>query len=146
MTATDPCAVLVYGTLRPGEHNHGLVAYLVAEATDVTVPGWALRGGWGFPYATPEPDHRLVATHLRFHPEDWAEARGRMDSLEGYPWHYDRTVVTGWYPEPPSERWPHPAALRGWLYVPTALAEVREQHPIVPGGDWCSRPSRKSNR
>jgi gamma-glutamylcyclotransferase (GGCT)/AIG2-like uncharacterized protein YtfP len=123
-TATEPTAVLAYGTLRPGWHNFGLVEDLGPDAWPATVEGYGL---WvprhrGFPYAWPaDPGgipRTLVGEVLRFSPDDWPEARRRMDRLEGHPIHYRRHVV--WTTDGEAV----------WLYVAT-------EHPLDAYGAWC---------
>jgi gamma-glutamylcyclotransferase (GGCT)/AIG2-like uncharacterized protein YtfP len=126
-TPPSPTAVLAYGTLRPGEGNHGLIEDLRPEATTVEVPGYALTTNGAFPYAVAALGEVTVATLLEFHPDDWPEALRRMDRLEGYPSHYGRRVTSCFRA---GER------LTGWLYVPSS--DYAATRPRVPGNDWSA--------
>lgn len=125
-------AVLTYGTLRPGWHNHPLVEDLVESTTPAAVEGYGL---WvprhrAFPYAYPAgPNTRtasgfLVGDVLRFSRADWPEALARMDSLEGHPSHYRRQVVETTDGEPV------------WLYVSTDEPMAAYGAWLLPSGDW----------
>ncbi len=76
----------VYGSLRPGEENHGQVATLVGEWVDGLVRGDLYDRGWaagaGYPGLVWRPDGREVAVRVLRSaalPAHWA----RLDAFEG---------------------------------------------------------------
>jgi len=91
--------VFVYGTLKRGHGNHKLLRAATFMGTTRTKGRYAL-GDIGFPYAFPEtviPSHLhsrlchpVVGECYMLHSPSTLET---LDHLEGYPTHYDRTVV-----------------------------------------------------
>lgn len=91
--------VFVYGTLKYGRGNHGLLSSATFDGTVTTEESFAL-GDIGFPYAFP---FSVVPRELRsrlcwpvrgevYEVHDPQTMRS-LDSLEGFPSHYDRIVV-----------------------------------------------------
>lgn len=104
-----------YGTLRLGQGNWRAFLAHADHLGTVTIPDMALFDAGPFPYAAREAGGRIVADVFRISPEDL----DRCDGLEGYPRHYDRTLV----------KTPFGSA---WLY----FAQRTPNLPRVPGGDW----------
>lgn len=77
----------VYGTLKAGHGNHGLLADATPHGNG-TVYGMQLYTGPGFPYAY-TGEGKVVG---EIYSADATTAR-RLDLLEGYPHHYDRKEV-----------------------------------------------------
>ena len=94
--------VFTYGTLRQGYGNSRILSNAGAECLgERTTSGSYLMGDVGFPYVF-DPD----TTEGLLHDEYYKPVTGdlwtipsvqcfkSLDSLEGYPWHYDREVIT----------------------------------------------------
>lgn len=99
----------VYGSLRPGEENHGVVADLAGEWEEGVVRGHLLEEGWGasmgYPALRWDPQGAAVPVHM-LTSDDLPGAWGRLDRFEGpayrrvwVPVHLsdDRTVVANLY-------------------------------------------------
>ncbi|MEU6675859.1 gamma-glutamylcyclotransferase family protein [Streptomyces sp. NPDC046925] len=129
----------VYGTLRPGEPNHG--AYLrgrsAAEAP-ARLTGAVLYEGPGYPYLVEDPGGGQVRGELiTALPSAYERLLADLDVLEvcapGDPRNlYDRvvrevTLLDG-------------AAARAWVYVaaPRVAARLRASGAVIGGGDWAS--------
>ena len=85
----------VYGSLAPGEKNHGQLADLHGDWRAGTVRGWRVEAGWGaaqgYPGLRPDPAGPEVAVQVFTSselPAHWA----RLDAFEGD--EYERVVVT----------------------------------------------------
>lgn len=85
-------AVFVYGTLKRGRSNHGVVEDLVLDAREATVDGFRLLDCGSFPGARPE-DGATVRGDLLTLAFPTA-ALVRLDRLEGTPHLYTRERVT----------------------------------------------------
>lgn len=100
-------AVFVYGTLKQGERNHGLVASLVRRVLPGYVEGFALYhlpAGKGRPYAYPAmvPGEGRVFGEVLFLPP---EALPLLDELEDEGVEYRRARVRVQTPEGAVEAW-----------------------------------------
>ena len=78
-------ALFVYGTLRPGGSNHGLLEDAVSHTELAHADGLALYATRGFPYAAPDTD--LVGERVPAAPEPQAGAEpldraGPLDRAE----------------------------------------------------------------
>lgn len=132
--------VFVYGTLRPGNPNHRLIAGSVTDAVDLTVEGLQLLvpGHGCFPYARLHPGSRTHGTLLRIDPAQWPTAKERLDRLEGYressdTGHYLRRQIT--LPTPDG-------VLDAWVYLAGRI-DLTTLSP-APGDEWSTpAPARR---
>lgn len=128
--------VFVYGTLRPGEHNHGWVARHTVDARPAVLPDHALYAA-GLPWVVPQQGAQVSGDLLRLAPGVYAAALDRLDHLEGYRadglWDdnlYVRTrVVVGLADGEASAAWVY-------LAGPREFARVVRPGALVRHGDW----------
>jgi gamma-glutamylcyclotransferase (GGCT)/AIG2-like uncharacterized protein YtfP len=129
----------VYGTLRPGEHNHDLfLRGRTASEEPGRLRGAVLYDGPGYPYAVEEAGgvvHGELVTAL---PAAYEELLGALDRLEEYvPGGrrnlYERVVRDVVRADG--------AVVRAWVYVaaPAVAARLRARGDLVVGGDWRGR-------
>ncbi|WP_200341193.1 gamma-glutamylcyclotransferase family protein [Rhodovibrio sodomensis] len=97
---------LVYGTLKPGERNHRLIADAARHGPCETAPGFRLLHG-DIPAVDRGGDARIKGELVAVSGEQLA----RMDQLEGHPDWYRREVVS------------LADGRQAWIYL----------HPILPG-------------
>lgn len=129
----------VYGTLRPGEHNHDLfLRGRTLSEEPGRIRGIVLYDGPGYPYAVEEPAGVVRGELVAALPEAYGELLGALDRLEEYvPGDprslYERVVrdvtrLDG-------------TAARAWVYLaaPAVAARLRAHGRPVPGGDWRER-------
>jgi gamma-glutamylcyclotransferase (GGCT)/AIG2-like uncharacterized protein YtfP len=131
--------VFTYGTLRPGQPNHRIVATQVRTATPARLDGYAMYGrGFGFPYITPSKGHTVAGDLLHFAPAAYREVMSRLDGLEGFQPgrsdnHYDRARV--------AVRLPSGASTDAWVYL-AGVNTVRRlrgrDELIIADGDWLN--------
>ncbi|MFG2473731.1 gamma-glutamylcyclotransferase family protein [Streptomyces fagopyri] len=129
----------VYGTLRPGEHNHDLfLRGRTLSEEPARTRGIVLYDGPGYPYAVEEPAGVVRGELVTARPETYGELLGALDGLEEYvpgdPRNlYERVVrdVTR----------ADGTAARAWVYLaaPAVAARLRAHGRLVPGGDWRER-------
>ena len=135
----------VYGTLRPGEHNHAL---FLRGRTGSEEPG-LLRGavlyeGPGYPYAVADQDGSTVTGEIvTARPEAYGELLTALDRLEDYVpgdphslyvrVERDVTAADG-------------RTVRAWVYLaaPTVADRLRRRGTLIESGDWLSRRSRET--
>ncbi|MEU6809668.1 gamma-glutamylcyclotransferase family protein [Streptomyces sp. NPDC046831] len=133
-------ALFVYGTLRPGERNHGV---FLGGRTRLVGPGLldgaVLYDGPGHPYAVEEPGGVVHGELLTAPPEAYEELLAGLDRLEGYvpgdpAGLYERVERT-------VARVPGGQPVRAWVYVaaPAVAARLRERGRLIAGGDWRAR-------
>ncbi|QFZ76503.1 gamma-glutamylcyclotransferase [Streptomyces fagopyri] len=129
----------VYGTLRPGEHNHDLfLRGRTLSEEPGRMGGIVLYDGPGYPYAVEEPAGVVRGELVTALPEAYGELLGALDRLEEY--------VPG-DPLSPYERVVRDVtrvdgtAARAWVYLaaPAVAARLRAHGRPVPGGDWRER-------
>tara|TARA_R110000744_G_scaffold3989_2_gene14700 strand:+ start:539 stop:1018 length:480 start_codon:yes stop_codon:yes gene_type:complete len=93
--------VFVYGSLKHGEGNSGILSTCDLVAETQTLSQWVL-GDIGFPYAFPStitpPEHKDLLFPVKGEVyavtgEDKYRVFTNLDGLEGYPSHYNRTVI-----------------------------------------------------
>lgn len=126
----------VYGTLRPGEHNHD--HFLLGRTTSerpARLPGAALYDGPGYPYAVDEPGALVHGELITARPEEYGRLLGALDKLEDYapgdPANvYDRVIRDVICEDG--------ATVRAWVYVaaPPVAARLRARGRRIEGGDW----------
>lgn len=150
--SNDSAVVFVYGTLRPGQPNHSLIARDVE--TSVSAHGHGLRlyaaAHYGYPYAiTGRPDDLVVGALLPFRPDHERAAVDRLDYLEGFDadhpdrGHYlrrRRTFIT----DQPSRLGPTGTPVNAWIYL-AGPATPLNRLPPIPTGDWL-HPGRPAER
>ncbi|MFD5077808.1 gamma-glutamylcyclotransferase family protein [Streptomyces sp. NPDC058371] len=134
----------VYGTLRPGEHNHDLFLRGRTESEEPgRMRGLVLYEGPGYPYAVEESGGEESAGEVSGEvvtalPEAYGELLGALDRLEEY--------VPG-DPRSPYERVarevtrPDGTVVRAWVYVaaPAVAARLRARGKLIESGDWHTR-------
>lgn len=133
-------ALFVYGTLRPGGSNHGLLEGTADRAELAHADGLSLWATRGFPYAAPDPGTgaRITGTLCWITGRAWIDALSRLDMLEGYDparesdSHYLRrcwpvTTVDG-------------DRVEAWLYLAGPRVNLNAL-PLIPGGDWLHQPA-----
>ncbi|MGK5543780.1 gamma-glutamylcyclotransferase family protein [Streptomyces sp. URMC 127] len=129
--------VFVYGTLRPGQANHGrfLRGRTVAEEPAL-LRGAVLYEGPGYPYAVAEPGGEVRGELVRPAPDVYAAVLASLDELEGCARDgsgelYVR-VVRAVLPDGGE------GPVRAWVYLaaePTAR-RLRSAGTRVRGGSW----------
>ncbi|MEU8580149.1 gamma-glutamylcyclotransferase family protein [Streptomyces abikoensis] len=128
--------VFVYGTLRPGRHNHDrfLRGRTVAEQP-ARLRGAVLYEGPGYPYGVAEAEGEIRGELITVAPGEYVRVLAALDALEDYvpgdPLNlYERVVgdvlVEGGGP------------VRGWVYLAAdrVACRLRASGTRVPGGDW----------
>ncbi|MET8243075.1 gamma-glutamylcyclotransferase family protein [Streptomyces sp. NPDC005202] len=130
----------VYGTLRPGERNHGLFLRGRTQSEEPgLLAGAVLYEGPGYPYAVEEPGGTVRGELVTAVPEAYGELLVALDRLEEYTpgdpqnlyERVEREVV----------READGAAVRAWVYVaaPSVAARLRARAKRIEGGDWPAR-------
>jgi gamma-glutamylcyclotransferase (GGCT)/AIG2-like uncharacterized protein YtfP len=129
----------VYGTLRPGEHNHDLflLGRTVSEVPG-RLTGTVLYDGPGYPYAVEEPGGVVCGELVTADPEQYGQLLGILDRLEDYtpgdPGNVYERVVRDVTREDGT-------SVRAWVYVaaPAVAARLRARGKLIEGGDWRAR-------
>jgi len=119
--------VFVYGTLKVGHGNHRLMDGAVERVFPATVEGYTLHGT-GIPFAVTAPGERVRGELIRLADEEASAVLDRLDSLEGHPTSYLRTLVV-------ATRDFDGAPVPAWMY---SYEDMRDRAPWV-GEEW--RPS-----
>ena len=92
----------VYGSLAPGQSNHGQLDGLRGAWIAGTVRGWLVESGWGAaqgcPGLRPDPDAAPVTVQV-FVSDDLPAHWARLDAFEGD--EYERVVIEVATPEGP---------------------------------------------
>ncbi|GAB2943564.1 gamma-glutamylcyclotransferase family protein [Streptomyces heilongjiangensis] len=128
----------VYGTLRPGEHNHGLFLRGRTRSEEpAAMRGLTLYDGPGYPYAVETPGEAAVVRGelITARPEAYEALLRSLDHLE----EYTPGAPTNLY-----ERVRRAAVLtrgtsvQAWVYVaaPTVAARLRARGTPIESGDW----------
>jgi gamma-glutamylcyclotransferase (GGCT)/AIG2-like uncharacterized protein YtfP len=137
---TTPLPFFVYGTLRPGEPNHGLFLSGHTESEEPgRLHGAVLYEGPGYPYAVEEPDSVIVGELVTARPEAYPQLLITLDRLEEYAPGDPRNLYER--VERPVTRDADGTAVRAWVYLaaPTVTAALRTHGKLVEGGDWLDR-------
>ncbi|MEU3933140.1 gamma-glutamylcyclotransferase family protein [Streptomyces sp. NPDC029044] len=128
----------VYGTLRPGEVNHGL---FLRGRTRAEEPGRladaVLYAGPGYPYAVEEPGGGVVSGELvTALPEAYEELLAELDRLEEYVPGDPRSLYER--VERNVVRAADGVAVRAWVYLaaPAVATRLRARGRAIEGGDW----------
>jgi gamma-glutamylcyclotransferase (GGCT)/AIG2-like uncharacterized protein YtfP len=134
MTSAD-LPIFVYGTLRPGQANHGwALRGRTVTAEPAVLPGAVLYAGPGYPYAVRAPEGGGAAVHgdlIHPAPEQHAAVLADLDRLEGT--EYERVAA--------AVRRRDGTTVRAWVYLATAplAARLRTTGTPIAGGDWLRR-------
>lgn len=129
----------VYGTLRPGEHNHDLfLRGRIRREEPGLLPGAVLYDGPGYPYAVEQEGGTVTGEIVTALPEAYGELLAALDRLEEYVpgdphtlyerVHRDVTAADG-------------RIVHAWVYVagPAVAARLRAHGRPIEGGDWSAR-------
>lgn len=129
----------VYGTLRPGEHNHDLfLRGRTCSEEPGLLHGAVLYDGPGYPYAVAGDGGTVSGEIVTARPGVYEELLADLDHLEEYvPGDphglYERverdvTAAEG-------------RTVRAWVYLaaPAVAARLRARGRLIEGGDWLSR-------
>ena len=128
----------VYGTLRPGEVNHGhFLRGRTLREEPALLTGAVLYDGPDYPYAVEEPGGTVAGELVTARPEAYARLLAELDRLEEYrpgdPHNlYERVareVAVG------------DGSAYAWVYVaaPSVAAGLRAAGTLIGGGDWRAR-------
>jgi gamma-glutamylcyclotransferase (GGCT)/AIG2-like uncharacterized protein YtfP len=133
---TKQLPVLVYGTLRPtgGNYESFLEGYTYQEQ-NVTLDGFTMYAGSGYPYMVQGGDKTVVATLVYIDEFMYDSVLQRLDFLEGY--HEGAEAVNHY------NRIAHTFDLDGetitaWIYVASDYVAkiLPKQYPVIEHGDW----------
>ncbi|MCZ4121313.1 gamma-glutamylcyclotransferase family protein [Streptomyces sp. H39-S7] len=137
----------VYGTLRPGQANHVLVAGRTAPPRPAVLPGALLYEGPGYPYAALADDGVTDRVHgelLSVLPGHYDRVLADLDRLEEHvPGArgnlYERSALRVFCDGLPCDAWVY-------LAGEAPAAALRASGRVIPGGDWvrARRPHRRS--
>jgi gamma-glutamylcyclotransferase (GGCT)/AIG2-like uncharacterized protein YtfP len=126
----------VYGTLRPGEHNHD---HFLRGRTESEEPammhGLVLYDGPGYPYAVEEPGGVVTGEVVTARPEAYGELLRALDRLEDYAPGDPRNLYERVAREVTRA---DGTAVRAWVYVaaPAVAARLRARGKLIESGDW----------
>jgi gamma-glutamylcyclotransferase (GGCT)/AIG2-like uncharacterized protein YtfP len=144
----EPLPVFVYGTLRSGQGNAGLMSGGVESKTPARIDGLGIYGAdRGFPYATPNEGAVTVGEVVWLTSDAGGrQARDRLDQLEGFStsnvgddgdyWnHYDRVRRQAHFVGPDGRE--HTEEV--WVYIagPSVVPEL-DPRDRISDGDWVS--------
>lgn len=122
----------VYGTLRAGEPNHGIVRRHLILSEGGSVGDYALYDNLFFPYAVASEGNTVIGDILHVGSDDYLTVLAALDLLEGVEvGHYVRNVVTV-LTENDEE-------VQCWMYTagPAVYAEIMQgRFDLIEGGDW----------
>lgn len=137
----EQLAVLVYGTLRNGQHNYEI--FLKGNTTEefpATVDGFVLYGR-GIPFAVPRDGGQIIGELMVINPERYEDVLANLDSLEGYREQkpegslYQRVVREVQFQTPDGE-WQSRDA---YLYQAGSRLSLNGwDSKEIPGGDWVA--------
>lgn len=127
--------LFVYGTLRPGLHNHArYLGGLCESARPAVLAGVALHEGPGFPYVVPDPGRRVHGELLTVRPDAYRSVLAALDRLEDCRPDGSGLYVRVRMPVTPAAGEPVDA----WVYLagPAETARLRAHPALIPSGDW----------
>lgn len=123
-TLTLPTFFFVYGTLKTGGSNNGILrnATSLGPATTEEAAFRMLDNG-GFPYTFLDGEHKVRGEIFEVTDERTVQ---RLDSLEGYPHHFDRRVI--------SANTDDQIMCSAWMYFNPSASEYgrRSHHAVLP--------------
>ncbi|WP_442816745.1 gamma-glutamylcyclotransferase family protein [Streptomyces sp. NBC_01304] len=135
----------VYGTLRPGEHNHDLFlrGRLAAEEPGL-LAGAVLYEGPGYPYAVEAPGGEVHGELVTARPEAYPALLAALDRLEDYAPGDPHNLYLRIARE--VTRTASGTPIRAWVYVaaPAVTARLRAHGTPIEGGDWLNFRSRRA--
>jgi gamma-glutamylcyclotransferase (GGCT)/AIG2-like uncharacterized protein YtfP len=119
----------VYGSLRQGQGNHGLINGWVRVGTYSTPPRFTLHSLGSYPGMT---DGGTTAVRVEVYDVDDATL-ARLDVLEGNGRFYERRRITVHGAEDPGS----PPSTIAWIYVLLPEHQARTRG-LVDSGDWVA--------
>jgi gamma-glutamylcyclotransferase (GGCT)/AIG2-like uncharacterized protein YtfP len=129
----------VYGTLRPGEANHGpTLRGRAASHTPAVLLGALLYDGPGYPYVVSAPEGEVHGELLHPFPELYEAVLADLDRLE----EYVPGAAGNLYERVAREvRGPAGPAVLAWVYVAGEAIEraLRASGRRITSGDWKRR-------
>ncbi|MGW2883938.1 gamma-glutamylcyclotransferase family protein [Streptomyces griseoruber] len=128
----------VYGTLRPGEVNHGLfLRGRTLREQPARLSDAVLYDGPGYPYAVEEPGGTVTGDLVTARPETYERLLAELDRLEEYTPGDPRSLYERVVREVTTGEGP----VRAWVYVaaPAVAARLRARGERLAGGDWPAR-------
>ncbi|MFJ4919567.1 gamma-glutamylcyclotransferase family protein [Streptomyces sp. NPDC088725] len=144
----------VYGTLRPGEHNHDrFLRGRTAREEPARLDGALLYDGPGYPYAVEavgagDPRGAVVGELVTPTPGHYGELLRLLDELEGFtalPGDssnlYERAARDVRPLDGTGSGTSTGAPVRAWVYfaAPRVARDLRARGRLIPGGDWTAR-------
>ncbi|GAA3816009.1 gamma-glutamylcyclotransferase family protein [Streptomyces phyllanthi] len=129
----------VYGTLRPGEHNHDLFLRGRTESEEpALMRGLVLYDGPGYPYGVEEPGGLVAGEVVTARPEAYDALLRELDRLEDYAPGDPRNLYERVEREVTRA---DGTTVRTWVYVaaPTVAARLRTRGKLIESGDWRLR-------
>ncbi|WP_328555685.1 gamma-glutamylcyclotransferase family protein [Streptomyces sp. NBC_00358] len=127
----------VYGTLRPGEHNHDLFLRGRTRSEEpARMRGLSLYAGPGYPYAVEEPGGVVSGELVTALSGAYRELLAALDELEEYTPGDPRNLYERVVRE--AVRGDGRTAVRAWVYVaaPAVASRLRTDGKPVENGDW----------
>ncbi|MFE7772728.1 gamma-glutamylcyclotransferase family protein [Streptomyces sp. NPDC057445] len=127
----------VYGTLRPGEHNHDLFLRGRTSAEETArLPGAVLYEGPGYPYAV-EGEGTVIGEVVTAGPGRYRELIAVLDHLEEY---FGPGDPRNLYVRVARDVHTAKGAVAAWVYVAAEAkaAELRARGTVIAGGDWSA--------
>ncbi|MDG4864991.1 gamma-glutamylcyclotransferase [Streptomyces sp. T-3] len=134
----------VYGTLRPGEHNHDLfLRGRVAAEEPGLLTGAVLYEGPGYPYAVEAPGGEVRGELVSARPEAYPALLAELDRLEDYAPGDPQSLYLRVARE--VTRTASGTPVLAWVYVaaPAVTARLRAHGTPIEGGDWLNSRSRQ---
>ncbi|MFD5427434.1 gamma-glutamylcyclotransferase family protein [Streptomyces sp. NPDC127084] len=140
MTPNGPLPFFVYGTLRPGEHNHDRFLRGRTSAEEpARLASAVLYDGPGYPYVVEAGTGTVLGELVTAPPDRYHELTAVLDELEEYfgPGDPRNVYVRVARDVETAAR----GRVRAWVYVAAeAVArELRARGTAIPGGDWTAR-------
>jgi gamma-glutamylcyclotransferase (GGCT)/AIG2-like uncharacterized protein YtfP len=141
MPTVEHLPVFAYGTLRPGEHNYGIVEAYVFRHEPASLDNASLYYGPGFPYLV-EGGTEVRGELLYISVADWPQAIRALDYLEGIDTgntvngHYQRVQKFVTCVNENGEL----GARRAWVYMAGVHSanRARLSGALIKSGDWCN--------
>jgi gamma-glutamylcyclotransferase (GGCT)/AIG2-like uncharacterized protein YtfP len=118
--------VAVYGTLKRGQSNHGLLSDSQFVSLGETLPNYSLLEMGGYPGAI-YGQQKLVVEVFSVSPEVLA----RLDQLEGHPSYYERKEIPITLPSG--------EIIKAWMYTISHLSSSYSGRPISSQLDTYNR-------